>query len=329
MPLRHWYGLHVGTLALAASALLTTTQAVAAGAAPTGRITTAPGVCVHYEKHGSGPQAVVIPNRLYMPEFRALAAPGRTLILYDMRNRGASCRVEDDKLLTITGDVDDLEAVRRHFGFEKMSLVGYSYLGLMVALYAAQHPERVDRLVQIGPVPRQFGTPYPADQKADQSTLGEEGRKAAEAWRAMSASPEGKPDAELCLAQARFFAYWLVGNPENAVKVPDVCQYGNEGVAAQNRHLEAHFGDIQKRTFDKDRFIALPHPVLVIHGTMDRNAPYGSGLEWATTFRHGRLVSVSGGAHQVWLDDPAVLADIDLFLQGTWPARAQGFGRDP
>ena len=329
MSVRHWNRLCVWTAALMAAALVTVTQAMAADPTESGRITTAPGISLHFEKYGAGPQAVVIPNRLYMPEMRALAAPGRTLILYDMRNRGASGRVEDERQLTIAGDVEDLEAIRKHFGFEKMSLVGYSYLGLMVAQYTADHPEHVDRLVQIGPVPRQFGTPYPADQQADQSTLSEEGRQAAQRWRALGDPPKGKPDAELCRMQAELIAFWLVGNPANASKVPDVCQYENEGYAAQNRHLEAHFGDIQKRTFEKGRFTALLHPVLVIHGTMDRNAPYGSGLEWATTFRHARLVSVPGGAHQVWLDDPAVLTDIGTFLKGAWPARAQGFGRDP
>jgi pimeloyl-ACP methyl ester carboxylesterase len=61
---------------------------------------------------------------------------------------------------------------------------------------------------------------------------------------------------------------------------------------------------------------------------LDRNAPYGAGLEWATTFRNGRLITVPGGAHQLWLDDPGILADIDRFLAGSWPERAQIFGRE-
>ena len=39
--------------------------------------------------------------------------------------------------------------------------VGFSYLGLMVAMYTIDHPEHVARLVQIGPVPRKAGTQYP------------------------------------------------------------------------------------------------------------------------------------------------------------------------
>lgn len=292
-----------------------------------GQIDTTPGVSIYYERYGSGPNFVLVPNRLFMPEFVTLARPDRTLILYDMRNRGMSRRVEDVAKLTILGDVDDVEALRKHFGAGKVSLVGYSYLGLMVALYASQHPDKVDRLVQIGAVPRKFGTPYPADQQAGNDTLSPEAEAAWTAWQAISKDQTADPMAK-CRAMGRFFSYYLVGNPANHTKIPDTCRYENESVANAERHLGTHFADIQKRDFPREPFTKLEQPVLTLHGTMDHNAPYGSGVEWATTFRNGRLITVEGGAHQLWLDDPSLLTDIDRFLAGEWPARAQRFGRE-
>jgi len=294
-----------------------------------GFVTTAPGVSIYFERIGNGPQVVVVPNRLYMPEMRQLASPDRTLILYDMRNRGNSRRVQDTAQLTILGDLDDLEALRLHVRAEKMSLVGYSYLGLLVALYASEHSQRVERLVQIGPVPRRFGTPYSADQTAGMETLGPDAIAAANAWRAVRDSGDRRAtkEPELCRVQARFFAFYLVGRPENHRRIPDVCGYENEWVANANRHLGHHFSDIQKRDFPRERFTGLPQRVLVVHGTMDRNAPYGAGLEWATTFPDARLITVPGAAHQLWVDDPGVLTDISAFLRGQWPARAVSFGR--
>jgi pimeloyl-ACP methyl ester carboxylesterase len=293
-----------------------------------GHVDTAPGVSIYYERYGSGPNFLLIPGRLFMPELAALARPDRTLIQYDMRNRGLSKRVEDAAQISIMGDVADVEALRRHFGAEKVSLVGYSYLGLMVALYAAEHPDRVERLVQIGAVPRKFGTAYPADQQAGSDSLSAEGKAAEAAWNTVRANI-GKTDAkEACAALSRYSSYQLVGNPANHIKVPDSCRYENESIANFARHLGAHFGDLQKRDFPREAFARLEQPVLTVHGTLDRNAPYGSGLEWATTFRKGRLITVDGGAHQLWLDDPTVLADIDKFLAGEWPARAQRFGRE-
>jgi pimeloyl-ACP methyl ester carboxylesterase len=311
-------------------ALLLLTPVAAAAQTPNakGHVDTAPGVSIYYERYGTGPNVVLIPGRLFMPEFTALARPDRTLILYDMRNRGLSKRVEDPAQITIMGDVADVEALRRHFATEKVTLVGYSYLGLMVALYATEHPDKVGRLIQIGAVPRKFGTAYPADQQAGSDSLSADGKAAEVAWNAMRPRIDQADPTEACDALHTYSSYQLVGNPANHVKVPNACRYENESIANFARHLGAHFGDLQKRDFPRDAFTKLEQPVLTLHGTLDRNAPYGSGMEWATTFRNGRLITVEGGAHQLWLDDPTVIADIDKFLAGEWPARAQRFGRD-
>lgn len=315
-------------------ALLLTVPVAGLAQAPTakGHLDTAPGISIYYERHGSGPNLVLVPGRLFMSEFAALARPDRTLIQYDMRNRGLSKRVEDVSRITIMGDVADVEALRRHFGAEKISLIGYSYLGLMVALYATEHPERVERLVQIGPVPRTFGTPYASDQQAGDDSLSPEGKAAQAAWAALRANLD-KPDFNIdpkagCEIYQRYSAYRLVGNPANHVRVADACRYDNELLASINRHFGAHFTDIQKRDFPREPFTKLEQPVLTFHGTLDRNAPYGAGLEWATTFRDGRLVTVESGAHQLWLDDARLLTDIDGFLAGEWPDRARRFGRE-
>lgn len=310
-------------------ALLLLVPAAASAQVPTanGYVDTSPGVSIYFERYGTGPNVVMVPGRLFMPEFAALARRDRTLIQYDMRNRGLSKRVEDLSQLTILGDVADVEALRRHFGAEKVSLVGYSYLGLMVALYATEHPERVERLVQVGPVPRKFGTPYPADQQAGNDTLGAEAEAAWTAWQGVSKDQSADPLTK-CRAFAQFFGFYLVGNPAHHSKIADTCRYENESLANAERHLGAHFGDLQKRDFPREPFTKLKQPVLTVHGTLDRNAPYGSGLEWATTFPNARLITIEGGAHQSWVDDPSAIAEIDRFLAGEWPVRAQRFGRE-
>jgi len=309
-------------------ALLLTFPAAAMAQTPSakGHIDTVPGVSIYYERYGNGPNYVLIPGRMLMPEFAALARPERTLILYDMRNRGRSGRVEDAAKISILGDVEDVEALRKHFGAAKISLVGFSYLGLMVPLYATQHPDRVERLVQIGPVPRKFGTPYAADQQAGNDTLSRQAGAAWEEWQKLKEPGSAEPLAR-CRAFARFISHMIVVDPANAAKVADPCVYDNESVANMERHLAVHFADIQKRDFAREPFTKLTQPVLTLHGMLDRNAPYGSGLEWATTFPNARLISVERGAHQLWADDPAVISDIDKFLAGEWPARAQRFGR--
>jgi pimeloyl-ACP methyl ester carboxylesterase len=312
--------IHMKRIACAAALLLP----LSALAAPkSGMLETAPGVTVYFEKYGDGPQVTLIPGRLFLArDFASLARKDRTLIFYDMRNRGASSPVTDGAKLTILEDVNDLEAVRRHFDADKVNLVGYSYLGLMTALYASAHPERVDRLVQMGPVPREFPGNYPAEERADDRTLPDEARAARAA--ADQARAGGKAtQRELCRLENRYWSYLLVGNPANAVRIPDTCQYENEWPDHFQQHLQHHFGDIQKRQFPATQFDQLALPVLVIHGRLDMNAPYGSGREWARTFPNARLITVDEGAHNLWLDDPQAVQDIGHFLDGEWPSRSQ------
>lgn len=288
------------------------------------QIETAPGVSLFVERYGRGPHLVLIPGRMFMPEMAALARPDRTLVLYDMRNRGASSAITDPALISIMHDVEDVEALRRHFGAERVSLVGFSYLGLMTAIYASQHPDRVERLVQIGPVPRQVGAHYPPELVGSDDTLNAEGLAAKRAWetRAESATPD-MDGPVLCRLQWAYYRFALVGNPANAARVPDLCIYPNEYPFAFAAHLDAHFGDLQRREVPREDFERLQMPVLTFHGVLDRNAPYGGGREWAETFPNGRLVTVPGGAHLLWLDDAALIRDLDAFFDGAWPERAQ------
>jgi pimeloyl-ACP methyl ester carboxylesterase len=298
----------------------------ALAAADTGTVVTAPGVSLHYEKYGTGPTTTLIPGRLFLArDFAALAKPERTLIFYDMRNRGASSHVADGAKLNIIEDVNDLEALRAHFKLEKFDLVGYSYLGLMTAQYAATHPQRVGRLVQLGPVPRQFPGDYPPEERYDQRQPSQDERAAEAAYH--QARSAGADQRTLCPLQYRYWAYSLVVDPANAARVPDNCEHENEWPANFDAHLGHHFADIQKRQFPVAPFGRLTLPVLVIHGRLDVNAPYGAGCEWARTFPNARLVTVDRGAHNAWLDDAAVIRDIDRFLGGEWPARAQAVAR--
>ena len=49
--------------------------------------------------------------------------------------------------------VADLEASEKHFKLEKMTLIGNSWGGLLISLYAVEHPESVERMVLHNPAP--------------------------------------------------------------------------------------------------------------------------------------------------------------------------------
>lgn len=127
----------------------------------TGWVTSSDGVRLYYAKVGSGSEVAIIPGRLFTFSAFQRLAKGRTLIFYDMRNRGRSDAVVDPSKISLQHDTDDVEAVRVHFGIEKPDLIGFLYLGKIVVLYATLHPNHVNRIVQIGPVALKFGTTFP------------------------------------------------------------------------------------------------------------------------------------------------------------------------
>jgi pimeloyl-ACP methyl ester carboxylesterase len=287
-----------------------------------GFVTADDGIRLFYRKVGDGASAVVIPAAVFLHPALSGLADGRTLIFYDMRNRGRSDSVPAERENSIQRDVADLENLRAQLGFERVSLVGWSYLGLMVALYALEHPERVDRIVQIGPVPMRFDTRYaeglgPADYMAAMDSAAVADLRRLRAQGLTESDPQ-----QYCEREWAVTRFTLVGNPAHVDRLPaSPCASPNEWPAHFARHLERHFGSVRRLSLPRDSVARLAKPVLVVHGTRDRNAPYGAGREWAMTLPEARLLTVEGAAHCPWADEPdLVFGALRTFLGGEWPA---------
>jgi pimeloyl-ACP methyl ester carboxylesterase len=290
-----------------------------------GYVQTGDGVRLFYQKIGKGRQTLIVPAALFLAcDFRQLA-DGRTLIFYDMRNRGRSDSVKDAARITIHDDVRDLEAVRAHFGVKRFSTIGYSYLGMMVMLYAKEHPERVERVVQLGPVPLKFQTEYPAKyvNRDDEQII--DGAKYRELKKLEAEGYNRSHPKEFCQKEWEVMRVRLVGDPGHIARLGSgVCDFPNEWPINFRRHLEYHFGSVQKLNVPWSEMARVRVPVLTIHGTKDRNAPYGAGREWASKLPNARLLTIEGAAHNSWADAPEIIFPaIRQFLDGKWPAAAE------
>jgi ketosteroid isomerase-like protein len=115
-----------------------------------GFLDTPDGVKLHYLKSGRGGPAVIVPlDHLTWDAIAPLSDRG-TVIAYDPRGRGKSPAVDRHGF---DYDLRDFETVRRHFNIDRVVPVGYATFALIVATYARDHPEHIERLVQIAPVP--------------------------------------------------------------------------------------------------------------------------------------------------------------------------------
>jgi proline iminopeptidase len=247
-----------------------------------------------------------------------LASNDRTLIFYDVRNRGSSTAVAEGDQISIQHDVEDVETVRTHFGVQRFTLVGFSYAGLMVAMYAMEHPERIERLIQLGPVPLKYPTKYANEFMPDDADSVPDPAEMAKLRNLRKQGLEQSEPKEYCEREWTVQRFQLVGDPTHVDRLgKGPCGMPNEWPINLERHFKYHFASVQRLAIDPERIATIKQPVLIIHGTKDRNAYYGAGREWSMMLPHGLLLTVKGAAHCAWADAPeVVIPAIDGFLRG-------------
>ena len=115
------------------------------------------GVRLYTRQVGDGPSVVVLHggpgahHDYLLPQYDRLAA-GRALIYYDQRGGGRSA-VPRDMAVGWREHVADLEALRNHWRLDRLTLLGYSWGGLLAVLYALEHPSRIARLALVSGAP--------------------------------------------------------------------------------------------------------------------------------------------------------------------------------
>jgi proline iminopeptidase len=285
-----------------------------------GYLTTRDGVRLFFQCVGNGPKNVVIPNGFHLLNDFEHLSDAYTLIFYDLRNRGWSDPVSDAPNLArgIHNDVDDLEAVRRHFGISQIDVLGHSYLGLMVILYAMKYPDSVNRVVQIGPMGPYTSKQYPANLTWVDAALREMLSKLGELQKERSAHDP----VEFCKKFWNILRVMYVSNAADA----DRINWGRCDLATERNFMmywsESVYPSIQKLNFDD--ISKAQAPVLTIHGTEDRSAAYGGGREWALMLPNARLLSVEKAGHAPWVEAPElVFGSVRSFLGGAWPDGAE------
>lgn len=118
------------------------------------------GARLHVETHGdSGAEDVVIAihggpglSLESLDDLKPLAGEDRLLVRYDQRGSGDSIAPTDGDF-SLQSHIEDIEAVRRSTGADKVDLIGRSWGGLLATAYAATNPDKVDDLVLVSSIP--------------------------------------------------------------------------------------------------------------------------------------------------------------------------------
>jgi proline iminopeptidase len=267
-------------------------------------------VRLYFRSLGEG-ETVVIPLVSWTEEFDALAG-GRQLIFYDPRNRGQSTAVPLERI-SFQNDVCDLEVIRNHFGLAKMSLIGWSYFGGIVARYAMEFPEHVQRFVMVccPPIRRSPHSDAVNRVMADRINAVAPGF-----LQELQASPSPGPE-QLRKLWELLREVRKGSNPLRPLR-GNPSQFHNESpekVSAVFQRAMQTQGDWDWRE-DAKRASC---PSLFVFGTADF-LPFEAACEWQEYLPNAKVFTMDGVGHFPSLEDPdRFFAALDVFLGGQWP----------
>ena len=112
-----------------------------------------------YRMCGSGPDTIIVLHggpgftADYLAADLEPLAERHTLFFYDQRGTGKSTLVTDSAALAGPRFAEDVEAIRVHFGMDRVILLGHSWGTGVAALYGERFPERVGKLILVGSMP--------------------------------------------------------------------------------------------------------------------------------------------------------------------------------
>jgi proline iminopeptidase len=256
------------------------------------------------------------------PEMMPLAA-GRTLVLYDQRGAGRSEVVADPALLTAEHHVRDLDALRRHLGADRVSLIGLSWGSGLAALYAAAHPDRVERVVFVSPMPP-ARKPFWSDRLEKVQAL--TGPRDVARLRELEASLSTAGDqeiGELCREATAISLRHYVLDARRLHRGPgDRCDVPAAALRNRARVRDATLASLGDWDF-RPLLARLPMPALVLEGAQTV-VPLEATRAWTAALPAGRLLLLPNAGHELFVDQPeAFHRAVDRFLAGTYPRGAE------
>jgi proline iminopeptidase len=223
----------------------------------------------------------------------------RQLILLDLRGTGQSAIPADHSSYRCDRMLDDILQLQGHLRLDRIDVLAHSAGANLAVQYAALHPQRVNKLVLVGPSTRAVGLEASAEMRREIVMLRQAEPWGAEALAAFERIQAGTgTDNDGAAIGPLWYAQW-----DDTAKADD--EASDDEV---NREAAKAFGS--EGAFDPQTtrvaLAALSLKVLVLIGELDVNTPPRLGREVAALFPNGKLVVRPGVGHALpWLDDAA------------------------
>ena len=258
------------------------------------------GVRIFWEVYGDGEQTIlllptwsIIHSRHWKAQIPFLSRHFR-VVTFDGRGNGRSDRPTAPEAYAAEEFAADAIAVMDATATRSASLVAFSAGSRWAAILAVGHPDRVERVIFIGP---SLGLASPPPSRAPAARLFWDELEHHDGWE--------KYNAAYWRADYRDFLEFFFGEvfsePHSTKQIEDCVGWGLEStpemLVTEARALGPAGDDYRKLCSRIDR------PVLVIQGSDDRLVTHDGAAELARLTR-GRLVTLVGSGHAPHVRDP-------------------------
>ncbi|MFP5341914.1 MAG: alpha/beta fold hydrolase [Candidatus Limnocylindria bacterium] len=271
------------------------------------------GVRIFWEVYGDGEQTIlllptwsIIHSRHWKAQIPFLSRHFR-VVTFDGRGNGRSDRPTDPDEYAAEEFAADAIAVMDATATRSASLVAFSAGSGWAAILAAGHPDRVERVIFIGPA---LGLTLPPPARAPAARLFWDELEQHEGWE--------KYNAAYWRADYRDFLEFFFGEvfsePHSTKQIEDCVGWGLEStpeMLVTDARAPGLAGDDYRELCSR-----IDRPVLVIQGSDDRVVAEDAGAELARLAR-GRLVTLVGSGHAPHVRDPIKVNElIRAFVTG-------------
>lgn len=269
---------------------------------------------LHYDElagpDAAGPPVVVLSggaarHPVYLGDLAGLA-DRHLLVIPHLRGIGESSAPAEPATGSYWRQADDLDALRRHLGQDRLLVAGHSAGTRLAVAYAVQYPDHVAALLLLTPPSTHLVDAEP-DAERIAGRLRATEPAFAEAWKALAAGPavlddEGFNDWQRRVAPSSY-AHWGLAEQRHAAE-------GRYDLPANRAYFS-----VDPPADLAERLASVTAPVLVVAGTDDAMTGFAPVAALAERFPAGRLAVVEECGHYPWVERPAEFrAAVDAFL---------------
>ena len=231
----------------------------------------------------------------FIPHLNTLARDFK-IVMYDQRASGKSAIPSPDSI-SLKYFADDLEAIRKSLGVEKLNLLGHSWGAIPVVYYGILYPDKVKSMVLCNPVPlsKEFDKEMLENQQKKTSSYDSTDRSI------IIGSPDfkaGKPTAykKLLMFSFRHSFYRPADYTKLEFDMPDNYLQANRALfTGLSKDLNQYDFYEGARNFS--------FPVLIIQGAADA-VPLRASQQAAKNIKKSRLLVIKKAGHFAFIDQP-------------------------